>query len=94
MSLFVLEALFVSDGLRLCLWLSLEAYWQCVCFRPRAALSARQVEIEKTMGKYNAVYTLLWKKSEDGAFRVIDEYTLEKRRRFLFMNNYVIIFFW
>jgi hypothetical protein len=46
------------------------------------------------MGKYNAVYTLLWKKSEDGTFRVIDEYTLEKRRRFLFLNNCVLIVWW
>ena len=55
---------------------------------PRATLPTRESEISEeeerieTMGNYNAVYTLLWKRGEDGVFRVVDEYTLHSRKRF------------
>ena len=62
----------------------------CLCARcvPRATLPTRESEISEeeerieTMGNYNAVYTLLWKRGEDGVFRVVDEYTLHSRKRF------------
>jgi hypothetical protein len=58
-----------------------------------AVLSTRQNEIEKTMGYYNAVYTLLWKLDEDGIFRVINENTLQSRKRFSFLNKYILMVF-
>ena len=45
------------------------------------------------MGNYNAVYTLLWKRGEDGIFRVVDEYTLQSRKRFLLLNKYALMVF-
>jgi hypothetical protein len=42
------------------------------------------------MGNYYAVYTLLWKRGEDAIFRVVDEYTLQSRRRFLFLQQVCI----
>ncbi len=56
-----------------------------------AVLSTRQNEIEKTMGNYNAVYTLLWNLDEDGIFRVINENTLQSRKRFSFLNKYILM---
>ncbi len=35
------------------------------------------------MGRYNAVYTLLWKKDAKGVFFVQDQYTLESRKKAL-----------
>jgi hypothetical protein len=49
------------------------------------------MELEQNMPKYGAVYTVLWKRGEDGFFRVADEYTLKERRRFSFLNNYVLV---
>ena len=62
-------------------------------FAPSAVLSTRQKEIEKTMGNYNAVYTLLWKLDEEGFFRVINENTLQSRKRFSFLNKYILMVF-
>ena len=46
------------------------------------------------MAKYNAVYTLLWKRGEDGFFRVVDDYTSQARKRFSFLNvNYAFLTF-
>jgi len=62
-------------------------FW-CAGCGPRATLPTRESEIIEeeerieTMGNYNAVYTLLWKRGEDGIFRVVDEYTLQSRKRF------------
>ena len=40
------------------------------------------LELEETLPKYGAVYTLLWKKdSEDGPFRVVNEYVPEARKK-------------
>jgi hypothetical protein len=49
------------------------------------------MELEQNMPKYGAVYAVLWKRGEDGFFRVADEYTLKERRRFLFLNNYILV---
>jgi hypothetical protein len=46
------------------------------------ALSTRESDLESILAQYNAVYTLLWKRGEDGIFRVVDEYTLQSRKRF------------
>ena len=43
----------------------------------------RQKEMESCMGRYNAVYTLLWKKDAKGVFFVQDQYTLESRKKAL-----------
>ena len=56
-----------------------------------ATLSTRESELESILAQYNAVYTLLWKRGEDGIFRVVDEYTLQSRKRFLFLNKYASI---
>ena len=47
-----------------------------------ATLSTRESELESILAQYNAVYTLLWKRGEDGIFRVVDEYSLQSRKRF------------
>ena len=58
-----------------------------------ATLSTRESELESILAQYNAVYTLLWKRGEDGIFRVVDEYTLQSRKRFLFLNKYALMVF-
>jgi hypothetical protein len=73
------------------LLLSLETYGLSVRARPSAAIELREMELEQNMPKYGAVYTVLWKRGEDGFFRVADEYTLKERRRFSFLNNYVLV---
>jgi hypothetical protein len=51
------------------------------CLRPSGSLEVREKQLEETMAKYNAVYTLLWKKDADGFFRVVSEYTTQARKR-------------
>ena len=58
-----------------------------------SALALREKEMENTMAQFNAVYTLLWKKGEDGDFRVVEEYTLASRKRFSFLKKYVLLVF-
>ena len=51
------------------------------CLRPSGSIEMREKQLEETMAKYNAVYTLLWKKDADGFFRVVNEYTTQARKR-------------
>ncbi len=86
-SQFLLEA-FLSSFPSLTL---LETYCLSVRVFFSAAIELREMELEQNMPKYGAVYTILWKRGEDGFFRVADEYTLKERRRFSFLNNYVLV---
>lgn len=42
----------------------------------------KKSEIEDCLQRYNAVYTILWKKEGDGPYRVAGHYTTEVRRRY------------
>ena len=65
------------------------------CLRPSGSIEMREKQLEETMAKYNAVYTLLWKKDADGFFRVVNEYTTQARKRSHSSTKYTwIVFLW
>jgi len=57
----------------------------------QSSLAARNAIIEDTMANYNAVYTMIWKTGKDGLFYATDEYTLQSRKRFSFLNHYILM---